>query len=86
MDFFFTNNNAAGFLFTCLVVVGVCGPLVAHAWLKHRRAELEIELKRELVERGMSAAEICAVIEASAYSRSEACEDAATVSHSRARA
>lgn len=34
-----------------------------HHWSKVRRTTIEAELKREMIERGMSADEICRVIE-----------------------
>lgn len=34
------------------------------AWLKHRRKELQVELKRDMVAAGMSADEIIRVLEA----------------------
>jgi hypothetical protein len=40
-------------------------PVIAGAWYKIRKAELEAGLKREMIERGMSADEICRVLHAS---------------------
>lgn len=64
MDTFFAHKDAYMVLFTVIVGLAVSGPFLVYYWFKGRRAEMEIELKRELAQRGMSAAEICAVIEA----------------------
>jgi hypothetical protein len=42
----------------------VGGPLIAYVWLHHKRTDKELQLKLTLAERGMSAAEICAIVEA----------------------
>jgi hypothetical protein len=42
----------------------VCVPLSLFLWLRHKRTLAELELKHTLAERGMSATEICEVIEA----------------------
>lgn len=39
-------------------------PTLAHYWAKVRQTEVEASLKREMIERGMSAEEICSVLEA----------------------
>jgi hypothetical protein len=39
-------------------------PTLAHYWYKARKAELEASLKHEMLQRGMSADEICQVLEA----------------------
>ena len=54
---------------SCLALVA---PIIAYFSLKARRAEMELTLKRELAERGMSAAEICAVVESSVGGKSDA--------------
>ena len=46
------------------IAIGVVIPFIAHYWYKTRRAEMELSLKQAMVERGMSAEEICAVVEA----------------------
>jgi hypothetical protein len=49
-------------------VVAIAGGLIAGcafpAWLVYRKAELDAELKREMIARGMSADEIVQVLEA----------------------
>jgi len=51
-------------VFACITVVSVV-PTVAYYWHKVRKAELEASLKHEMIERGMSAADIKQVLEAS---------------------
>jgi hypothetical protein len=41
----------------------VLGTTVARCWLKAKRATLDAELKMEMIQRGMSADEICQVIQ-----------------------
>ena len=48
----------------CGCAVGVVG-IVAGAWQKNRKIELEIALKQEMLQRGMSAEDIERVIKAS---------------------
>jgi hypothetical protein len=47
-----------------LLIIGaaISGPFMARYWYKTRRAELESSLKQAMIERGMNAQEICAVI------------------------
>ena len=40
-------------------------PSIAHYWWKARQAEIDAELKRQMLERGMSAEEIRTVLESS---------------------
>jgi hypothetical protein len=39
------------------------GSTLSHYWYKSRKAALEAELKMEMIQRGMSADEICQVIQ-----------------------
>jgi hypothetical protein len=50
-----------------LLIIGLCiaGPFMARYWYKARKAELDSSLKQAMIERGMTAQQICAVIEAS---------------------
>jgi hypothetical protein len=50
-----------------LLILGVAisGPFIARYWYKARRAEMDAGLKQAMIERGMTAQQICAVIEAS---------------------
>jgi hypothetical protein len=45
-------------------VLIVLGTTLSGCWLSARKAALEADLKREMIERGMSADEICRVIQA----------------------
>lgn len=47
------------------IVLGVGVPFVAHYWYKLRVKQWEMSLKHTMLERGMSAADIKAVLEAS---------------------
>ena len=51
-------------MFTGIVICGV--PVLAHYWYKLRVKQWEMSLKHTMLERGMSAADIKAVLEASA--------------------
>jgi hypothetical protein len=64
VETFFVHKDAYLVLVFAVVAIGVVIPFVAHYWYKTRRAEMELSLKQAMVERGMSAEEICAVIEA----------------------
>ncbi len=48
----------------CIIGASVAGPFVARYWYKAQRAEMELSLKHAMLERGMTAEQICAVIEA----------------------
>lgn len=47
------------------IVLGIGVPFVAHYWYKLRIRQWEMSLKHTMLERGMSAADIKAVLEAS---------------------
>lgn len=49
-----------------LLIIGgsISGPFFARYWYKARRAEMELSLKQAMVERGMTAQQICEVMEA----------------------
>jgi hypothetical protein len=55
-----------------IVCLAVVVPILVYFSLKARRVESELLLKRELTERGMCAADICAVVEASAGRKTDA--------------
>jgi hypothetical protein len=66
------SQTAHLFLVFSTVVILVLGLAMTVLWgvlrcaeLRHRKAELEITLKQQMVERGMTAAEIRQVVEAS---------------------
>jgi hypothetical protein len=48
------------------LVVGtaISGPVLASYWYKARRSEMQLTLKHSMVERGMTAEQICAVMDA----------------------
>jgi hypothetical protein len=75
METFLSQKDAYPVL--TFLVIGVCVAAIfmAHYWYKMRRAEMELSLKHAMVERGMSAAEICAVIEAGASGKRDDAEE-----------
>jgi hypothetical protein len=50
---------------TLIIGAAISGPFMARYWYKARRAELDSTLKQSMIERGMTAEQICAVIQAS---------------------
>jgi hypothetical protein len=74
MDVFFSHKDAYAVL--AFLVLGLCaaGPIVAFYWFKTRRVEMELALKQSMIERGMTAEEICAVMNAGVNSRPEPIE------------
>jgi hypothetical protein len=71
------SGRALVALVTVVAIFG--GPLIVigwAAWLKHRRRELDAELKRAMIERGMSADEIVRVLEAKTGGKSSSRDDA----------
>jgi hypothetical protein len=75
VDAFFHHKDAYLVLVFAVVAIGVVIPFIAHYWYKTRRAEMELSLKQAMVERGMSAEEICAVIEAGQGGKNEGDEE-----------
>jgi hypothetical protein len=71
MDTFLSNREAYPVLMMMVIGICVAGPFVAKYWYKARRSEMELGLKQAMVERGMSAAEICSVIEAGEGSKAD---------------
>jgi hypothetical protein len=63
METFFAHKDAYPVLGILVSGLTVAIIFVAHYWHKVRRAELELSLKQTMVERGMTAEEICAVVE-----------------------
>ena len=59
----------AVFLSLAAGVLIVLGTTVSSCWLRARKASLDADLKREMIERGMSADEICQVIQAKSRNR-----------------
>jgi hypothetical protein len=54
-----------------LLIIGVCisAPFVVRYWYNARRAELDAALKQSMLERGMTAEQICAVMGAGEVER-----------------
>ena len=55
------HNNV--FLSLAAGVLIVLGTTLSSCWLKARKAALDADLKRDMIERGMSADEICQIIQ-----------------------
>jgi hypothetical protein len=49
---------------TLIIAAAISGPFMARYWYKARRAEMDSSLKQSMIERGMTAEQICAVIQA----------------------
>jgi hypothetical protein len=82
MEDFFVHKDAYAVLTVVAITIGVVIPFVAHYWYRLRRAEMELSLKQAMVERGMSAAEIWAVIEAGESGKPESDQERqAAMSH-----
>jgi hypothetical protein len=63
METFLLNKDAYPVMAVVASGLTVAIIFVAHFWYKLRRAEMELGLKQAMIERGMSAEEICKVIE-----------------------
>jgi hypothetical protein len=50
-------------------------PTIAYYWHKTRKIELETELKREMIQRGMSADEIIRILQASSKQRRDMADE-----------
>jgi hypothetical protein len=61
-------NNPIAVLFLGMSLSWIASTL-GHYWHKVRKLELEVSLKLEMVQRGMSAEEICKVLESRPSSR-----------------
>ncbi len=64
METFFANDGAYVVLGFAAFSIPAAAAIVAYFWYKLRRDEMVVGLKRELSDRGMTAEEIRAVIEA----------------------
>lgn len=60
-----TVFSSPSFLITAAVVLVLVIPCLAHYWWKIRQAELDVSLKQEMLQRGMSAEDIQMVLSAS---------------------
>jgi len=61
----FPHTDPGAILAILLAPIILLGPFVAHYWYKLRVKQWEMSLKHTMLERGMSAADIKAVLEAS---------------------
>jgi hypothetical protein len=86
MEAFFAHKDAYPALTIAFVALCTAAIFVSHFWYKARRAEMELALKQSMVERGMSATDICSVIDAGASGKPDTEEDAQLARHSRIRA
>jgi hypothetical protein len=75
MENFFANDGAYVFLTFAALSIPAAAASVAYFWYKSRRDEILASLKRELSDRGMSADEICAVIEAAPHGSTDVAKD-----------
>ena len=72
MDKFFSHPDAYPVLMIVAMALAVAVPFTVAYWFKARHVEMELTLKRNWPSRGMSAAEICAVVEAGAGRKTDA--------------
>jgi hypothetical protein len=79
METFFANDGAYIALTFAALSIPAAAAIVAYFWYKLRREELLAALKRELAERGMSAEEIRAVIEAAPHGSTDVAQDLAAL-------
>jgi hypothetical protein len=86
METFFSHKDAYAVLGLLVAALGVAVPFIAHYWYKTRRAEMELSLKQAMVERGMTAAEIVAVMEAGKGGKPDGDGEPGAVSDRRVRA
>jgi hypothetical protein len=77
METFFANDGAYIVLTFAALSIPAAAALVAYFWYKLRRDEMLASLKRELSDRGMSAEEIRAVIEAAPHGSTDVAQDLA---------
>lgn len=63
METFFAQKDIYPLLAVMSVMLTVGIIFVSHYWYKLRRTEMELGLKQTMIDRGMTAEEICAVVE-----------------------
>jgi hypothetical protein len=69
------SGELGGLIFWGAIVLICVVPTIAHYWRKNRQAELDAGLKRQMLERGMSAEDIRSVLEASSQTRQKPSSD-----------
>jgi len=79
METFLANDGAYVVLAFAALSIPATAATVAYFWYKLRRDEMLASLKRELSERGMSAEEIRAVIEAAPHGSTDVAQDLAAL-------
>ena len=79
MDTFFANDGAYVVLTFAGLSIPAAAAVVAYFWYKLRRDEMLASLKRDLSDRGMSADEIRAVIEAAPSDSTHVAQDLAAL-------
>jgi hypothetical protein len=79
MDTFFAKDGAYVVLTFAALSIPAAAAIVAYFWYKLRRDEMLTGLKRELSDRGMSADEIRAVIEAAPHGSTDVAQDLAAL-------
>ena len=79
METFFANDGAYVVLTFAALSIPAAAAIVAYFWYKLRRDEMVTSLKRELSDRGMTAEEIRAVIEAAPHGSTEVAQDLAAL-------
>jgi hypothetical protein len=77
MDSFFAEKSAYVVLSFAAVTIPAGAAVIAYFWYKLRREELVTNLKRELLQHGMSADEIRAVVEAAPHGSTDVAQDLA---------
>jgi hypothetical protein len=79
METFFANDGAYIVLTFAALSIPAAAASVAYFWYKLRRDEMLASLKAELSARGMSAEEICAVIQAAPHGSTDVAQDLAAL-------
>ena len=79
METFFANDGAYVVLTFAALSIPAAAAVVAYFWYKLRRDEMLTSLKRELSDRGMTAEEIRAVIEATPHGSTDVAQDLAAL-------
>jgi hypothetical protein len=79
METFFAKDGAYVVLAFAAVSIPMAAAAVGYFWYKLRRDEMLTSLKRDLSDRGMTAEEICAVIEAAPHGSTDVAQDLAAL-------
>jgi hypothetical protein len=79
METFFANDGAYVVLAFAALSIPAAVAIVAYFWYKLRRDEMLAGLKRELSDRGMTAEQIRAVIEAAPHGSTDVAQDLAAL-------